>query len=114
MSKKITPISFEEAQRQGRVAPVSKGFLDSGPRYRFVNWSGEPRSDVFCIEYEVRATAHAIEVSAGYDPIGQSQEIVISHGGSSVVVPREFAGAIAEAMGQLGGRHMDNSPLLIR
>ncbi|MEU4014259.1 hypothetical protein AB0E56_03245 [Microbacterium sp. NPDC028030] len=111
MSKTINPISFKEARQQGRVAPAS---MDTGPLYRCVNHAGETRDGGFCIEYEVRATAHTIEVGKGYDPIGQSEEIILSHGGSSVIIPREFAGAIAEAMSQLGGRHMDNSPFIIR
>lgn len=113
--KKIKPISFKEARKQGRATPGhQKKGLVSGPRYRFLNRAEELRPDVFCIEYEVEETVHAIEISSGYDPIGQSQEIVISHGGSSVIVPREFAAVVAQAMGQLGGRHVDNSPFVVQ
>ena len=111
MTEKIKPISFKEARKQGRVAPAS---MDSGPLYRFINHAEEIRPGVFGIEYEVRAAAHTVEISGGYDPIGQSREIIISHGGSSVVIPREFAAAVTEAMIHLGGRRMDNSPFTIR
>ncbi|MGO3342106.1 hypothetical protein ACTXJG_08350 [Glutamicibacter arilaitensis] len=107
----MKPISFKEARKQGIKAEAN---IKSGSLYRRVVGSGIVSPDLFRIDYEIEGVPHVLEVSPGRDSIGQSEEIRITHGEGSVVIPREFAAAVAKAMSKLGGRTMENSKFKVR
>jgi hypothetical protein len=109
----MKPISYEEARKHGIVAKADPSIGAKGPRYRCVKHSPDLGPSVMSIDYEVGYASHSLRVSPGYDTIGQSEEIAISRGGNTVVIPREFAADVALAMSQLGGSDMLNRPFAV-